>query len=419
MIERHTLENGLKILGQKSEGTLAASILVVLKTGSRNETPKIHGISHFLEHMCFKGTKRRKSAPDIAREIDSMGAKNNAFTSKEFTGYYIQANEKYFEQSLDILSDMAFHSVLSQEEIKRESGTIIEEINMYEDTPMYNISDVFEEILFENQQIAQNVTGEKEVIKLVTSDAMKKYRDKFYRAGNTIVACAGSLPDNYISQIERYFGLVPSGKLEYAGERTNKMYSQRVRLSKKDTEQAHIYMGCESYDINNSNRYALDLLTTIMGGNMSSRLFIEVREKRGLAYYLKAASENNYDTGMFTVRAGLNVDKTEEAVRIIKEELLKARSDIKEEELKRAKDYVFGTMALSEENSMNVAEQNGLEEIIGGEALPLDERIKLYQRVSLDDILNVANDVFNPDKLKLAVIGPYETPEKFAKILKS
>ncbi len=417
MIAKHTLQNGLRIIGQKSKGTLAASVLVVIKTGSRNETPKIHGISHFLEHMCFKGTVRRKTAPDIARETDSMGAKYNAFTSKEFTGYYIQADKKFFDKSLDILSDMTFYSVLAQKEIEKESGTIIEEINMYEDTPMYNISDIFEEILFENQQMAQSVIGEKDVIKSITSDVMKQYRDKYYTAGNVIVSCAGNLPDDYTNRIEKYFGDVPEGADDYAGKRTNKIYNQRVRLSKKDTEQAHVYMGLESYDVNSPDRFATDLLATIIGGNMSSRLFMEVREKRGLAYYIKAVDESNHDTGMFTVRAGLNVAKTEEAVKIIRNELLRAGSSIKEEEVKRAKDYIFGTMALSEENSINVADQNGLEEIIGGKALTLEERIKLYNKVALDDVLRVANDIFKPEKLKLAIIGPYENEQKFAKIL--
>ncbi len=417
MIERHVLQNGIRTLGQKSEGTLAASALVVIKTGSRNETPKIHGISHFLEHMCFKGTKKRKTAPDLARETDSMGAKCNAFTSKEFTGYYIQADKKFFDKSLDILSDMTFHSILAQQEIERESGTIIEEINMYEDTPMYNISDIFEEILFENQQMAQSVVGTKKVIKSITSDIMRQYRDKYYKAGNTIVSCAGNLPNDYLKKIEKYFGSVPLGKNEYAGNKINKLYGQRVRLQKKDTEQAHIYMGLESYDVNNPDRFAADILAIIMGGNMSSRLFVEVREKRGLAYYIKAVDESNHDTGMFTVRAGLNVEKTEEAVKIIRDELLLAGSGIKAEELKRARDYTLGTMALTEENSINVADQNGLEEIIGGKAMPLEERIKLYNKVSLEDVLRVANDIFKPERLKMAIIGPYENEEKFAKIL--
>lgn len=418
MIERHTLKNGVRIIAQKSRNSFATSVVVAVKTGSRNETPDIHGISHFLEHMCFKGTKRRPTAPDIAREIDSMGGRNNAFTSKEFTGYYIQADKKYFHQSLDILSDMVFNSVLSQDEIEKESGTIIEEINMYEDTPMYNVSDIFEQILFKNSQIAQNVVGKKEIIKAINADVMRNYRDKYYKAGNVIVSCAGNLPEDYIKQIEEFFGNVSEGKNDYiSAERDNKLYQKKVNLKKKDTEQAHIYMGVEAYDIKNSSRYAQELLATILGGNMSSRLFIEVREERGLAYYIRASAETNSDSGMFTVKAGLNIDKTEEAVKIIKEELEKSKRDITEEELKRAKDYLVGTMALNQESSINVADENALEDIIGGKALPLKERIKFYEKVSLDEVQSVAREIFQPEKLKLAVIGPYENESKFVKIL--
>jgi len=420
MIERHTLKNGVRIIAQKSKNSFAASVVVAVKTGSRNETPDIHGISHFLEHMCFKGTKKRPTVPDIAREIDSMGGRNNAFTSKEFTGYYVQADKKYFSQSLDILSDIAFNSVLSQEEIEKESGTIIEEINMYEDTPMYNVSDFFEQILFENAQMAQNVVGEKKTIQAINSDVMRSYRDKYYRAGNVIVSCAGNLPDDYVKQIEEFFSNISKGTSNYISpKKDNKLYKKKVYINKKETEQAHIYMGVEAYDIKNPSRYAQELLATILGGNMSSRLFIEVREKRGLAYYVRASVEANSDAGMFAVKAGLSISKTEDAVKIIKAELEKSKKDITVAELKRAKDYIAGTMALNQESSINVADENALEDIIGGKSLPLEERINLYEKVTLGEVKNVAEDLFRKEKMKLAVIGPFQNEKKFVKILEN
>lgn len=418
MIERHTLKNGLRVVAQKSKNSFATSVIVLVKTGSRNETSDIHGISHFLEHMNFKGTKKRSTYKDIAKEIDGMGARNNAFTGKEYTGYFIQADKKHFSKSLDILSDTTFHSTLPQDELEKEKGTILEEINMYEDTPMSLVPDLFEQILFENAQMSQNVLGEKEIVKAISSEVMKNYRDKYYTAGNVIVSCAGSLPDDYLKQIEDYFGDIPEGTVDYFGaKRSNELYKKRVYLKKKDTEQAHIYIGLESYDMKNPSKYAQDLLSTILGGNMSSRLFTEVREKRGLAYYVNSRAEANSDSGLFKVRAGLNIQKTEEAVKIIKEELEKSKNDITTEELKRAKDYIIGTMALYEENSMNVAEENAEEDLIGDGALPIQERIKLYEKVTLDEVQGVAREIFQPGKLKLAVIGPYENEEKFGKIL--
>lgn len=418
MIQRHTLKNGLRVVAQKSDNSFATSVLVMIKTGSRNETADIHGISHFLEHMCFKGTKKRPGTPDIAKEIDSMGARNNAFTSKEYTGYYIQADKKHFVSALDILSDMVFHSTLMQKEIEKESGTIIEEINMYEDTPISLVPDLFEQILFENILLAQNVIGKKETVQAINTGIMKKYRDKYYKAGNAVVSCAGNLPDDYLQKIEKFFGSVGAGGNEYIQpEKENKLCGKRVFLRDKDTEQAHIYMGVESYSIKHPMKYAQKLLAVILGGNMSSRLFTEIREKRGLAYYVSSGAETNFDSGLFKIRAGLNTGKTEEAVKIIKAELERSKKDITGEEVKRAKDYTIGNIALSEENSMNVAEANAWGETLGVKPLTLEERIKLFEKVTLDEVTAVANEIFKPENLRLAVIGPFKTSDKFVKIL--
>jgi predicted Zn-dependent peptidase len=420
MIEKHTLKNGLKIITQQNKNSSAVAVSVMLKTGSRNETSDIHGISHFLEHMNFKGTQKRLTAPDIAKEVDSMGARFNASTGKENTSYYIQADKKYFEKSLDILSDIVFSSSLKEEEIKKEKNTIIEEINMREDTPMYLVPDLFEQILFDSTQISQNVIGERKTISKIDSRAMRDYRDKYYKAGNAIVSCAGNLPSDYKKKIEKYFSNVSRGTEDFIYSKTkNELYKKEVFLKSKDTEQTHIYMGVEAYDIKNSSRYAQDLLAVILGGNMSSRLFINIREKRGLAYYINADSEANFDSGIFYVRAGLNIQKTEEAVKVIKEELEKSKKDIRDQELKRVKDYVIGAMSLSEESSIYVAEDNAFEEIIGAKALSLAEKIKLYEKVSPDDIKSVASEIFEPERLKLAVIGPFKDESKFVKILES
>ncbi|MDO8507819.1 MAG: pitrilysin family protein [bacterium] len=419
MIERNSLENGLRVMGQRNEKGFATSTVVMVKTGSRNETPDIHGISHFLEHMNFKGTKRRPNPSDIAREVDSMGARTNAFTGIEYTGFYIQADKNHFEAGLDILSDMVFNSLIDEKELEKEKGTIIEEINMYEDTPMYLVPELFEALLFENGQMAQNILGEKEVIKKIDFRAMRRYRDKHYKAGNVIVSCAGNLPVDYVNKVEKYFGTVSAGKEDYLGKTENKLHHKNIILKKKDTEQAHLCMGVPAFGIKDERKYTADLLSVILGGNMSSRLWMEIREKRGLAYYVRSSVDACFDEGVFAVKAGLNVKKTEEAIRIVKEEMERAKKDITEEELKRAKDYTVGMMALSEENSINVAENNAVDDLLESKSLPLEERMKRYEKVTLKEVQKVAEDIFKPGELKLGIIGPYETPDKFAKILES
>jgi predicted Zn-dependent peptidase len=420
MIERHTLDNGLRIVAQKIPGSFATSILVMIKTGSRNETPEIHGISHFLEHMNFKGTEKRPTYQDIAKEVDSMGAENNAFTGKEYTAFYLKSDKKHFEKSLDILSDITFCSTLPEEELEKEKGTIIEEINMYEDTPMYLAPDLFEQILFENIQLSQNILGEKQTVKGISAEVMREYRDKYYNPGNAIISCVGSLPDKYTELIGKYFGQLSGKKEDYiVSKRDNQAYQRSINIKNKKTEQSHIVFGVEAYDINSQKKYALKILSIILGGNSSSRLHEEIREKRGLAYYVHSFTEENFDSGVFGVRAGLNTEKTEEAIKIIRDELLNSKNNIKEDDILRAKEYIRGAAALAEEDSMSIANRLATEDILGGKALPIEERLKLYEKVSLDDVKSVAKEIFKPEKIKLAVIGPYENEDKFVKILKS
>ncbi len=419
MIERHTLKNGLRVMEQRQKNTFACSVLVMVKTGSRNETEQIHGISHFLEHMSFKGTKKRPSFQVITREVDSLGALHNAFTGKEYTGYYLKADNEHFEQSLDILSDIAFHSKLEEAEISKEKGTIIEEINMYEDDPSTLVYLLFDTLLYKNQLVAQDALGRKESVQAMSHDAMSAYRNRYYKSDNVIVSCVGNLPQNYLKLINKYFGDIEVGGEKYLPAKENEMYERRVILREKDTEQSHIALGIESFDIYHKERYAADILSVILGGNASSRLMTEIREKRGLAYFVASMVDRGSDNGAFLVKADLNLKGTEEGIKIILNEMQKMKQEITEEDLKRAKDYIKGSLALSEENSLVVSEKNALEDILGAKALSLSERIKKYEAVNLSDVEKMAREILIPSKMKLAIIGPFKTPEKFAKILES
>jgi len=367
--------------------------------------------------MTFKGTVKRPTFQEITREVDSMGAFHNAFTGKEYTGYYIKADNKHFENSLDILSDIVFDSSLKEEEITREKGTIIEEINMYEDDPSTLVYMLFDEIVCGNKLVAQDSLGRKESVRIINRQKMLDYRSKYYKAGNIVISCSGSLPGNYISLIKKYFGGVTSGVEDYLPEEENSLQKNRVILRNKETEQSHIVLGLESFSRKDPNRYAVDLLSVILGGNASSRLMVEIREKRGLAYHVASMVDRGFDNGAVLVKADLNLKGTEEGLKIILSEMQRMKTDITSGDLERAKDYVRGSMALAEENSLVIAEKNAIEDILGEKALTLSERIKKYEEVSLDDLFRMAEEIFKQEKMKLAVIGPFQNEQKFAKIL--
>jgi len=417
MIERHTLKNGIRVLAQNRPDSFSTSVLGLVKTGSRNEDEDISGISHFIEHMAFKGTKRRPSAIAISKEVDSMGASWNASTGREITTYQIKADNRHFENSLDILNDIAFHSLFAEKDVKKEKGAIVEEINMYEDDPGSLVYNFFDKIIYKNVRMAREVLGTRDSVSKVTENKIKLYHDKYYRAGNVVVSLVGNLPKDYLELIDEHFHSVSKGITDYKKESLNPSYDRRVYLKSKDTEQTHAMLGVEAFAQNDKDRYALNVLTTILGGYTSSRLWDEIREKRGLAYAIWSGVHRGSDTGFLVAKAGLNTDRAEEAIRIMKDELLSIADTVDEEEVMRAKDNIKGMMALSEENSMTVAGSTGRKEILGEEVLTLEQRMKKFEKITRQDIKRVADKFIKQDKMKLAIIGPFQDEQKFVKIL--
>lgn len=413
-------DSGLRLVTIPMTGTRTVTVLVLVGTGSKYETKNINGISHFLEHMMFKGTEKRPGALDIARELDILGAEYNAFTSKEYTGYYAKANSEKLDIIMDVIFDIFLNSKLDAKEIAVEKGVIIEEINMYRDNPSRYVSDLFEQLLYGDQPAGWDVAGEKEIIQKLERDDFVNYFNSHYVAGDTIVAVAGNVkPEEVEEKTARYFANVRQNEKIAKLPVTEKQSEPAALIHWKETDQSHFNLGVRSYHMFDDRKYPLSILSAILGGGMSSRLFQEVREKRGLAYYIGSSSDEYTDTGFFMVRAGVDKNRTMDAIKVVIDELAKARDGgVSAKELQDAKDHVNGGMALFLEHSDNVASAYASPILFENKVLTIEEKLAKINAVTLEDISGVAKDIIKNDSLNLALIGPFKDAEPFKQILK-
>lgn len=393
-----------------------ATALVMVEAGSRYEKAKINGVSHFLEHMIFKGTKIRPSSLAISSLIDGIGGAFNAFTGKEYTGFYVKAESGHLELILDVISDMLQNSLFDQKELDKERGVIIEEINMYEDQPQARVGELFEEVMYGTQPLAKRISGTKEVIQKITREEMLDYVGKMYHSKAIVVGLAGDLKTD--SLVQKYFGQVAKGGENSFEPVKDGQEKPQSLVQYKKTDQAHLCIGVRAYDMNHPDRYVLSVLGTILGGNMSSRLFIEVREKRGLAYSIHSDNEEFRDCGYFVTQAGVGLDKAEDTIKVILEEYNKMKAKPPTlEELRRAKDYSKGKMVLALEDSFKVASFYTSQELLRQEIETPEEIMAKIEAVTAEDIQMVAKDIFVNQKLNLALIGPFKDKDQFGKLL--
>lgn len=427
------LKNGLTLITAPVPATKTATILVTIGTGSKYESKEINGISHFLEHMFFKGTTNRQTPLVLAAEMDSTGGDYNAFTSKEFTGFYMKVDATKLDKAIEIVSDMLINSKFEIAEMEREKGVIIEEINMYEDNPMMHIEDIFEQCLYGDTPAGWDTAGRKEVVSNLTREDFLNYYGSQYKTANTVICVAGSFKADTENKIEKYFK-------EFAQNTVDQKFKEKFKvavnqkkpslnLSYKKTDQAHLCLGVHAYPNGHKDEVALKLLSIILGGSMSSRLFSELREKRGLAYYVRTTVDAYSDCGHLSTAAGVKVDQIESAIEVILDEYKKiAIETVSEEELKRVKDLIKGKIVIQLESSDDVADWYGRQAItkLTQERTNAESREKIYSpeeffkqidKVSVKDIKRVAADIFQNSKLNLAVIGPYKDEEKFKKFL--
>jgi len=419
MINKTTLKNGLRVVTHHLSGTKSVTVLVLVGAGSRYETKDINGISHFVEHMFFKGAKRYKNTKEVSEAIDGVGGDFNAFTGKEYAGYFVKVASAYVDLALDVLSDMLLNARFDQVEINKERGVIMEEYNMYQDTPMYQVGWDFERLIYGDQPMGWDQVGTKEVIMGINHDDFVKYKQKLYLPNNTVVAIAGDVKhDEAVKKVAGFFDFEGTKTARFEAIKENKDM-RRVYLRKKKTEQAHIMLGFPGYPEEHADHYAAKILSIVLGGNMSSRMFLSVREKQGLAYHISTSTDDYTDTGTFTTNAGVTVDKIDQAIKAVIAEYKKTLdAKIPEEEAKKARDFLKGKMVLRLEDSEEYAHLLGKYELLYGKGRTAEAIFKSVDAVTSEDMQRVARDLFRGDRIYMSVIGPYESEDRFAQLLK-
>ncbi|MFB7639195.1 M16 family metallopeptidase [Peribacillus butanolivorans] len=408
MIKKYTCQNGVRIVLENIPTVRSAAIGVWIKTGSRNETPELNGVSHFLEHMFFKGTTTR-NAREIAESFDSIGGQVNAFTSKEYTCYYAKVMDNHASYALEILADMFFNSTFDEEELKKEKNVVYEEIKMYEDTPDDIVHDLLSKAVYDNHPLGYPILGTESTLETFNSETLKKYVHDMYTPDKVVVSIAGNVDEKLIQEVESYFGSYQGG--EERLELVKPAFHENRITRKKETEQAHLCLGFKGLEIGNDKTYSLITLNNILGGSMSSRLFQEVREQRGLAYSVYSYHSSYQDTGLVTVYGGTGTSQLDSLYETIQETLDTLKKDgITEKELRNSKEQLKGSLMLSLESTNSRMSRNGKNELMLGEHRSLDDIIIKIDEVTENSVNEMANQIFKEHSLSL--VSPLENWDK-------
>jgi len=396
------------------------TVLVLVEAGSKYETKKINGLSHFLEHMCFKGTTKRPKAIDISKELDALGSQYNAFTAQEYTGYYAKSDAKHFSQIFDVVSDIYLNSTFPEAEMQKEKGVIIEEINMYEDMPNRHVQDLIMQLLYGDQPAGWNIAGEKKnILNMKRSDFMK-YKKAHYLPEATVIVVAGQVTEkNVLKEANKVFAKVSRGRKAKKLKVKEKQTKPQVLVNFKKTDQTHFVLGVRSYDLFNKKNAVLSVLGGVLGGGMSSRLFQKLREEMGVGYYVRAYNDAYTDHGFLQISAGVDNKRIYEVVEAVLEECRKLKTKkVSLEELNKVKECLIGNMKLSLESSDDIANFYGGQELLKKEIKNSEKKAKEVRKVTANQIQALANYIFKNNRLNLALIGPFKDKSKFSKILK-
>ncbi len=416
------LKNGIPVIFVPQAGAVSMTFMVFVKVGSRYEDKHVNGASHFIEHIMFKGTKRRKNALAITKELDRYGAEYNAFTSKDLTAYYVKMDAAHTELAVDILHDMLFHSRFDADEIDRERGVIIEEINMYEDNPASHMSDLLEEALFAGSSLGWNIAGPRETIRTISRDELVDYHKRYYIPSRLTLTLAGKIDDAVLAQLEKTFGTLPEPKLSEDASFGAFLPVERseyvLAFQQKKIEQVQLGMAFHGLPHGHAQSSTMRLLATILGGSMSSRLFMEVREKLGLCYSISAGHHAFEDAGMFSIGVGLDKTRLPEAMGAIWRELEKIqKTGVSADELQRAKDHIRGRWMLAFEDSANQADWYGKQLIFQGKTVSPLERLTFIDKVTTAEVKTLAREIFKPAHLSVSVVGPYKSRREVETII--
>jgi predicted Zn-dependent peptidase len=414
------LPNGLRVLLIDTKSFPTVTTLLLVGAGSRYETATNNGIAHFLEHMFYKGSEKYPDPEVISQEIEGMGGNWNAFTSKDYTGYYIKASTAHFPKIIDILSDLLLRSKFDAREIEKEKGVIVEEINMYEDMPSRRVSELYEQIMYAGNPLGFDIAGTKETVTSFDRNTFVNYMNSLYKPQNAVLVVAGGLGGEQ-NEIKKYMGLIEEkfggwGKDVTASFETydRKVTESAIRTFVKKTEQAHFCLGFPTFARNDKRDTILKVLSTILGGGASSRLFQEVREKRGLCYYISTGIEQYEETGYIVTQAGVAKDplKVRDALRAtVKEHLRIAKGELRDEDIARSKEMLKGRLLLSLEDSFNVAHFYGMRLLHEKKTQTPEEVIAKIDAVKKEDIISLASQLFREETLHFAILGPFKEGE--------
>src|SRR6266542_366773 len=418
VFERQTLDNGLRLLTASMPQVASTTCFVFLAAGSRYETPETNGIAHFAEHMFFKGTERRPTARDIGMAIDGIGGEFNAFTGKEYTGYYVKCASEHQGIALDVLADMLRHSKFEEEEIDREKGVIVEEMNMYFDTPRDFIGGVYDDLLYGDHPLGWDVIGRKETVRGATRDTFLDYLGHWYKPSRMVVGVGGRTGEGLVERVEELLGDLEDASTGSPSPALPSPNGTRVKVHTKQSDQAHICLGVRSRPLVDPDRYVLMVLSTVLGGGMSSRLFTEVRERRGLAYYVFATNHSYTDTGSLYAQAGVDIERIDEAVGTVAAELKKIAAEaVPGDELRKAKNYSKGRFVLQIESPHGLIMFGLRREVLEGRVPEPEEVLAGVEAVTAEDVQRLAQELIDDKALRLAVIGPFEDPARFEALL--
>ncbi len=404
-----TLSNGLRIVTSEMPGAQSLTASILVGVGSRYEDFSANGgVSHFLEHLLFKGTEKRPSAKIISEEIDAVGGYNNAYTSNDLTNYYIKVPKRYSQLAVDILCDMVRHPLFDAEELDRERGVIIEEMNVYRDDPARFVGTLVPPLIWPSDPLGYDIIGTEKVINTIKRDKVIEYKERYYNPKNLVVSVAGKIKhEEIVEQLEDLMGDMKGPAQKQHTRAVKSSATKLINSVEKDTAQAHFIIGSRAYPYMHKNDAAAKVVTSILGRGMSSRLFINVRERKGLAYHVYAHLQNFVDTGYFEAYAGVNLDKIEEAMEAVMEELMQIREQpVTPLELTKAKHQLRGQLEMALENNTNVAERLGTQLILLDKTRSVDEQMEEIEAVTMEDALRVASDMLDPKNLRLGIIAP-------------
>jgi len=420
-IYKKKYKNGLRALVIPIEENPTVSVMVMTATGSNYENEDNSGVSHFLEHLLFKGTVKRPASKIISEEFENMGSVNDAFTEKETTTYFAKGDSKNFSKMLDVISDIYLNAVIPEEEMEKEKGVVLEEINMYEDIPQYKVEELLDNLLYMGQPAGRSIAGTKENIKKMTRNDILDYKEKNYVASKTLVVVTGKIkPNTVFKEVENKFKNISQNKgLKLSKTKENQSVTQVVIQNKK-TDQTHLSFGFRSFSYLESKKStSLSLLGDILGSGMSSRLFLRLREEMGVAYYVSAHNNTFKDHGFFCIRSGVNNSRAKEVIRVILDECKKVIEDgVSQRELNRVKTMRISLLKMSFESSNNIAGFYGYRELQEHKTISLAERIKEIKEVTPEDIKKIAKRILKNDNLNLAIVGPNLNEKEIKKVCK-